>query len=163
MLSSVFRSKLQPTSSSNLICIPHYLSFCHTISKMSSNEHEQLSSLSRLVDELKPRSPSPAMRWRTRNCNLAMRKPQDGRSVPSTVEEVFQRNVEHMINEQLKQFVSALICLSSLKLVDVKKTKTSLKRIIQENVQLIEEEDPKCAIRARNKSISWKNLASSPV
>lgn len=74
-----------------------------------------------------------------------MRKAQDGRGVRSIVEEVLQRNVKNMINEQFKLFVSALICLLNLKPVDVEST-SSLQRIIREIVQLIEEEGKQRAL-----------------
>ena len=56
-----------------------------------------------------------------------------------SVEEVLQRNVNNMINEQFKLFVSAMICLLNLKLVNVESTKTSLRRIFRKIVQLNEE------------------------
>ena len=126
--------------------LPHYLSFCHSVSKMSSNEHEHLlDSLSRLVATKTafPKSGNEMENYKLypMEFSFAMRKAQDGRSVPNIVEEVLQKNVKEMINEQFKLFVSALICLPNLKPVDVEKTKTSLKRIIEEIVQLIEIED----------------------
>ena len=63
-----------------------------------------------------------------------------------SVEEVLQRNVNNMINEQFKLFVSAMICLLNLKLVDVESTKTTLKKIIREIVQVIEEEGKQRAL-----------------
>jgi hypothetical protein len=74
------------------------------------------------------------------------------------VEEVLQRNVKHMINEQFKLFLFALICLPNLKLIGVGKPKTSLKRMIQEIVQLIEEEDPKSKRRKTGKWILFENF-----
>ncbi len=89
--------------------------------------------------------------------SFVMRKAQDGRSVPSIVEEVLLRNVEHMINQQFKLFFSGFIFLSNLNPVDAERTKTALRRIFQDFVQLIEMEDSVAEEPnpngARNKSI----------
>ena len=78
--------------------LPHYLSFCHSVSKMSSNEHEHLlDSLSRLVATKTafPKSGNEMENYKLypMEFSFAMRKAQDGRSVPNIVEEVLQRNV----------------------------------------------------------------------
>ena len=99
--------------------------------------------------------------------SFVMRKAEDGPSVPSIVEEVLLRNVEHMINQQFKLFFSGFIFLSNLNPVDAERTKTALRRIFQDFVQLIEMEDsvaeePKSKWRTEQVDL-WRNLASSPV
>jgi len=92
--------------------LPHYLSLCHSVSKMSSSKHKHLSdSLSRLVATKTafPKSGNEMDNYKRypMEFSFAMRKAQDGRSVPNIVEELLQKNVKEMINEQFKLFVSA--------------------------------------------------------
>jgi len=95
------------------------------------------------------------MKWRTTNCILWNFHSLWGRLKTGevSVEEVLQRNVNNMINEQFKLFVSAMICLLNLKLVNVESTKTSLRRIFRKIVQLNEE---KVKQRALFLLFSWR-------
>jgi hypothetical protein len=73
--------------------LSHYLSFCHLVSKMSSNEHEHLLDSPSQLFATKtpiPKSGSEMENYKLYPMELSfvMRKAEDGPSVPSIVEEV---------------------------------------------------------------------------
>ena len=126
--------------------LPHYLSFCHSITELGPNEHDLLlESLCRLIAR---KTSFPKAGHEVANYKLypmeftfAMRKTSATRSVPHVINGVLGRNLEELVNDKFKLLVSALVCLPNIRPVDEDSAKNLLKRIFFEIVALVEAVD----------------------
>ena len=117
--------------------LPHYISFCHSLSKkdrdLRSHLLKNLASLISVKASL-PKSGNDMENFKIYplEFTFAMRKSSDTESVPhNLIQSILERNLETMINEDFQTFVNALVCLPHIRPIDSVKAIKVLKKIIQ--------------------------------
>jgi hypothetical protein len=129
----------------------HYMSFCHSISELSMQEHSQLlENLARLIIIKNPLPQSgydiDSYKTYPLDFSFVMRKIPSIQSVPKLIKSVLESSVEQMVCENLPFYVNALICLPNVLPVEAIEATEMLKRIIQEIADIttsLDSEEPK--------------------
>lgn len=138
--------------------LPHYINFCHWLSKKDQDTHALLLKYLASLVAVKGSLPKNGRDIDTFKIyplefTFAMRKSSDTVSVSHLIHSVVDGSLETLVSENYQMFVNALVCMPNIRPIETSKVIKVLKRIIKEIALAIED--------MKNEEPQTKKLKSS--